>query len=69
MEKVLRTTKLEMDDDFNIIDPEVEARKAARKSEILDDIANLDIRINWLMEEVGEMRSEMNELETEYKSI
>lgn len=69
MEKVLSTTKLEMDDDFNIIDPEVEARKAARKSEILDDIANLDIRINWLMEEIGEMRSEMNELETEYKSV
>ena len=69
MEKILSTTKLEMDDDFNIIDPEVEARKAARKSEILDDIANLDIRINWLMEEIGEMRSEMNELETEYKSV
>ena len=69
MKKVLRTTKLEMDEDFNIIDPEVEARKAERKSKILDEISDLNSRKNWLLEEVGELDSEISELETEYKSI
>ena len=69
MEKVLSTTKLEMDDDFNIIDPEVEARKHKRKAKILDEISDLNSRKNWLLEEVGELESEISELETEYKSV
>lgn len=69
MEKILSTTKLEMDDDFNIIDPEVEARKAERKSKILEEISDLNSRKNWLLEEVGELESEISELETEYKSM
>lgn len=62
-------TKLQIDDDFNIIDPEVEARKQKRKAEILDSISELNSRKDWLLDEVGELESEMNELEVEFKSL
>lgn len=66
---VLNKTKLQLDDDFNIIDLEVEARKQKRKSEILDSISELSSRKGWLLDEVGELESEMNELEVEFKSL
>lgn len=66
---VLNKTKLQLDDDFNIIDLEVEARKQKRKSEILDSISELSSRKSWFLDEVGELESEMNELEVEFKSL
>lgn len=68
-EKVVSKTKMQLDEDFNIIDPHAEERKLKRKEEILDTIAELGRRKAWLLEEVGELDSEMNELAEEYKSL
>lgn len=68
-EKVVSKTKMQLDEDFNIIDPHAEERKLKRREKILDTIAELGRRKAWLLEEVGELDSEMNELAEEYKSL
>ena len=62
MEKVLSTIKLEMDDDFNIIDPRQEVRKAEAINKINNQIESLLSRKTWLMEYVYDINQEVDEL-------
>lgn len=67
MEQVLSKTKLELDDDFNIIDPEAELRKAEAIAATSSKIAALKSRRGWIMQDIYDIDQEIEELQETLK--
>lgn len=59
--------KLALDDDFNIIDPEVEERKASRVSELQGELEELEQRRSWLLEDEWDLEQQILETKSTLK--
>lgn len=66
-QQVVNKTKMELDEDFNIIDPEAEERKARRVLELQRELEELEQRRSWLLEDVWDLDKQILETKSTLK--
>ena len=66
-QQVVSKTKLLLDDDFNIIDPEVDIKKKEAIININNQIEELNARRSWLIEDIYDIDQEILELQETLK--
>ena len=66
-QQVVSKTKLLLDDDFNIIDPEVDIKKKEAIININNQIEELNARRSWLIEDIYDIDQEILDLKETLK--
>ena len=64
-----RVTKLKLDEDGNIVDPEEEVKNSEKLAKISSEIAELKARRGWIMQDVYDIDEEILELEVKLKQL
>ena len=64
-----RITKLKLDEDWNIVDPEEEVKNSKKLAKISSEIAELKARRSWIMQDVYDIDEEILELEVKLKQL
>lgn len=65
--RVVKSTKLQLDDDFNIIDPEAQLRKQQSVENLKQSLSAARSRQQWLLDDLHDCTEEIKELEETLK--
>lgn len=66
-QQVVSKTKLLLDDDFNIVDPEAVERRNLRILELEEELSGLEQRRAWLLEDVWDLEQQILETKSTLK--